>query len=80
MIKKDGKLVLECEGVVQTKRYMKFRLPEELFEDEESVVLFSGRYVYLHKGDDGEGIEEVVMRLSPGVTDGVPWWHENEKR
>jgi hypothetical protein len=63
MVKKNEKLVLKCEAAVATRRYLKYKLPGELFEDEEPVVLFSGRHVYLHKGDGGDGVKQIVIML-----------------
>lgn len=63
MIRKNGKMILECKAVNETKRYLKYKLPVELFEDEEPEVLFSGRHVYLLKGDDNASVKQVVIML-----------------
>ena len=63
LVKKGGKLVLSCTSVPATKRYFKYRLPDELFEDEEPVVLLSGKHIYLHKGDEGNGIKKIEIIL-----------------
>ena len=63
MVKKGKELELECVAVHETKRYRKYKLPSELFDDEEAVVLFSGKHIYVHKGDEGEGVEQIVIVL-----------------
>lgn len=63
MESKNGKLVLKCEVTTPTKRYLKYRMPPELFEDEEPLVMFSGRHVYLNKGAEGDGVKQVVIML-----------------
>ena len=63
MVKKVKKLELKCVAVHETRRYRKYKLPSELFDDEEPVVLFSGRHVYLHKGNEGDGVKQVVIVL-----------------
>lgn len=62
---KAGKIVLKCEAVNATKRYLKYRLPGELFDDEEPIALFSGRHIYVLKGegDDDKSVKEVVIQL-----------------
>ena len=70
MVKENGRLMLECKEVHETKRYRKYKFPEELFEDEERVVMFSGKHVYLHKGDDGDGVKEVVIVLGSEEKEG----------
>lgn len=69
MVKKNGKLVLECIATPETKRYLKYRLPDELFEDEEPVVLFASKHIYLHKGDEGEGVKQIVLMLGSPVSE-----------
>jgi hypothetical protein len=72
MVKKlDGKerKVLECVAVVPTKRYLKYKLPESLFEDEEPEVLFSTRHVYVLKAEAGDKVREIVLVL-PGENGG----------
>ena len=63
---KAGKIVLECAAVNETKRYLKYRLPAELFEDEEPEVLFSGRHIYLLKGNENATVKQVVIVLKAG--------------
>jgi len=66
MVKQNEKIVLECKAVPATKRYLKYRLPDELFEDEEPDVMFSGKHVYVRKGDEGDKVKQVVVVLQSG--------------
>lgn len=66
MVKQNEKIVLECKAVPATKRYLKYRLPDELFEDEEPDVLFSRKHVYVRKGDEGDKVKQVVVVLQSG--------------
>ena len=61
MVKQKVEIVLKCVAVQETKRYVKYRLPDELFEDEEPAVLFSGRHIYILKGDENAGVKQVVL-------------------
>lgn len=60
---KAGKIVLKCEAVPVTRGYLKYRLPGEVFEDEEPDVLFSGRHIHVRKGDDNKAVKEIVVEL-----------------
>lgn len=61
-VAKNGEVLeLRCEVLADTKRYRKFKLPVELWEDEEPVVLFSGRHMYLLKGEENQGVKKVVV-------------------
>lgn len=64
---KDGKVVLKCVGVHETKRYLKYELPGELFVDEEPIVLFSSRHIYWLKDDDASGVKEIKIMLGGKV-------------
>jgi len=63
VIKKSEEIALKCKAVQETKRYMKYKLPDELFEDEEPVVLFSGKHIYVHKGDKTDSVKQIVLSL-----------------
>ena len=63
MENRNGKLVLKCKATTPTKRYLKYSMPPELFEDEEPFVMFSGRHVYLNKGAEGDVVKRVVIEL-----------------
>lgn len=63
MVKTKGKVVLECKAVPETKRYLKYRLPDELFEDEEPIILLSGKHVYLLKNDDVASVKKIEVVL-----------------
>jgi hypothetical protein len=63
MVKKAEQIVLKLVAVVATRRYLKYRLPDELFEDEEPVLLLSGRHVYVHKNREGGEVQQIVLVL-----------------
>ncbi|HUW46866.1 MAG TPA: hypothetical protein VMW50_13890 [Dehalococcoidia bacterium] len=64
-LSKDGMLTLLCASPIETKRYVKYRLPAELSDDEEPVVLFAGKHVYLHKvSDGGDVITKIVLNFT----------------
>lgn len=58
----DGTVLeLVCSAVQETMRYRKYKLPEELFEDEEPVVMFSGKHIYVLKGEEAEKVKRIVV-------------------
>ena len=66
MVKNDKEVVLKCVGVQPTKRYLKYKLPAELFDDEEPEFLFSGRHIYVLKSGENGDCERVVFDLNSG--------------
>jgi hypothetical protein len=62
MEKRDKKMVFSCALVGMTKKYMKYQLPEEVRDFENGVVLFSGKSIYVGKGESVEEIELVLGR------------------